>query len=152
MMSGLTEILLTAASTILGGVFIFVAGQVVARFFIEPIHDFKNLLGDIRYSLIFFAREIQTPVPGDKERCDKASEALRKHSSDLPSKAAAIPLYVYALISALTCRFIPRRILVFEASKYLMGLSNAVYNKNRSRNTDSVNKICSLLGFEYIGD
>ena len=150
MKSGLTEILLTAASTILGGVFIFVAGQVVARFFIEPIHDFKTLLGDIRYSLIFFAREIQTPVPGDKERCDKASEALRKHSSDLPSKAAAIPLY--ALISALTCRFIPRRILVFEAARYLMGLSNAVYNKDRSRNTDSVNKICSLLGFEYIDD
>ena len=87
-----------------------------------------------------------TPV-GDREREDKASEALRKLACDLRSKVEAVPFYDrWAVISS---GFLPARANAFEASKCLIGLSNSVQKQDGSdRNSMRVDKIERLLGFE----
>jgi hypothetical protein len=144
-MDELTKIVLTSALTIIGGVIVLVIGQLVSKFMIEPTQELKKLLGDIRYSLVFYAREIHTPVEGDKERCDKAAEVLRKHSSDLRSKVAAVPCYNG--IARVTFGFIPVRTSALEAAKRLMALSNSVHKPDRTRNWDIETVIYRLLGF-----
>ena len=91
-MDDLTKILLTSSLTAIGAVVVFVASQILAKLIIEPIHDLKKALGEIRYALVFHAQAIMTPV-GDREREDKASEALRKLACDLRSKVEAVPFY-----------------------------------------------------------
>ena len=54
-MSELFKILLTSFLTVFSGTVVFVAGQNVSRFFIEPIHEQRRLIGEIAYVLIFYA-------------------------------------------------------------------------------------------------
>jgi hypothetical protein len=50
-MDDLTKILLTSSLTTLGAVVVFVASQALGKLVIEPVHDLKRLLGEIRYRL-----------------------------------------------------------------------------------------------------
>lgn len=147
-MDGLTKILLTSSLTVFGGVFIFVVGQLLGKFVIEPIQDLKKLLGEIRFALVFHAQAILTPV-GDKPGEDEAQKTFRKLSSDLRSKIGAIPFYHYW--SKISCGFLPRKGNALEASKQLMGLSNSVHQSDRSdKNAVRVAKIEKLLNYEAV--
>lgn len=144
----LTRILLTSSLTVIGGVLIFVLGQLLVRFIIEPIQDLKKLLGEIRFVLVFHAPAILTPV-GDKDSEDSAQKALRKASSDLRSKIGVIPFY--RLWSSVSCGFLPGKKNAFEASKLLMGLSNSVHQPNRSdKNVDRIAKVECFLNYESL--
>lgn len=44
-MDDLTKILLTSSLTVLGGVLVFVTGQLIVKFLIEPIHELKKIIG-----------------------------------------------------------------------------------------------------------
>jgi len=83
----------TSAATILGGVIVFVIGQLLAKFLIEPIHDLKKAAGQVRFSLAFCAPTIHTPISRNKERSDKAYDSIMRCSCDLLTKADAIPFY-----------------------------------------------------------
>lgn len=128
--------------TILVGVSIFVTGQIVIKFIIDPIHEFRKLLGEIKYELIFHAQAIQTPM-GTREREDEASNVLRKLSCHLLSRTFAIPFY--RGISLLMPKFLPPKENINDASKWLIGLSNSVHSKNRSDNYKKVNRIEKML-------
>ena len=145
-MDDFTKILLTSSLTAIGAILVFLASQILGKLVIEPIQDLKKTLGEIRYALVFHGQAIMTPV-GDREGEDKASEALRKLACDLRSKVAAVPFY--GRWAAISNGFLPTRTNAFEASKSLIGLSNSVYQQNRSdRNSVRVNKIERLLSFE----
>jgi hypothetical protein len=149
-MDDLTKILLTSSATVIGGVAIFVAGQVIGKFVIEPIHDFKKVLGEIRFSLVFYAQAILTPV-GNIEAENEASKVLRRLSCELASKRAAIPFY--GLWAAVSFGFLPRQRLVSSASEQLMGLSNSLHQKDRSdKNGKRISKIESALGFDAMAE
>lgn len=66
-MDDLSKIVFTSSLTVVGGVLVFVMGQFLSKFVLEPLQDFKTLLDDIRHSLIFYDWEIYTPISGDKE-------------------------------------------------------------------------------------
>jgi hypothetical protein len=147
-MDDLTKILLTSSLTVLGGVFIFVAGQLLGKFIIEPVQDLKKLLGEIRFALIFYAPAILTPT-GDKAGEEDAQKALRRTSCDLRSKVEAIPFY--GTLSFISCGFLPYKKKAFKASTLLMGLSNSVHQPDRSdKNTARITKIEGLLNYEPI--
>jgi len=146
-MDDLTKILLTSSLTVVGGVVVFVAGQLFGKFVIEPIHDLKKLLGEIRFALVFHAQAIYTPV-GNRPMEDAAAAVLRKLSCDLLSKVDAIPFY--SLWSTSSWGFLPSKVNSLSASKQLMGLSNSVHQPDRSKNGDRVAMIGRLLGFESI--
>lgn len=146
-MDDLTKILLTSSVTVVGGVVVFVAGQLFGKFVIEPIHDLKKLLGEIRFALVFHAQAIHTSV-GDRPSEDAAAAALRKLSCDLLSKVGAVPFYF--LWSTSLRGFLPPKVNSLSASKQLMGLSNSVHQPDRSRNADRIAMIERLLSFESI--
>jgi len=98
-MSDLEKILWTSASTILGGVIVFVSGQLLSKFLIEPIQELRKAIGEVRFNLAYYAAIIHSPISRDKERSDKAYDAIMRNSCDLLTKADAIPFY----------RFLPRR-------------------------------------------
>ena len=130
-------------TTILVGVSIFVTGQIIIKFIIDPIHEFRKILGEIKYELIFHAQAIQTPV-GAKEKEDEASNVLRKLSCHLLSRTFAIPFY--RAISLIMPKFLPPKKNIDDASKWLIGLSNSVHSKDRSDNYKKVARIEKMLG------
>lgn len=132
-MSELTKIFLTSALTVLGGIFLLVVGQLVSRIVIDPLIEFKKALGKVRYLLIYHAREIHTPVDGDRERCEKASDAIRQLSSEVSALMEAIPFQ--DAISKFTSGYIPSKAFTESASSALIGISNTVLSKNRETNT-----------------
>jgi hypothetical protein len=139
----LTKIFLTAAVTVVGGVLIFVIGQLVSKFILEPLQDYKQLLGNVSYSLIYFAGEIHTPVPGDTERCQIAHDEIRKLAAGISSYVESIPLYT--VWSWLSFRFIPSRKLTKDAVSALIGISNSVPGNDRSHNGSREETIKRIL-------
>ena len=94
-MSDLEKILWTSASTILGGVILFVIGQLLSKFLIEPIQELRKAIGEVRFNLAFYAPIIHTPISRDKENSDKAYDAIMRNSCDLLTKAHGIPFYSF---------------------------------------------------------
>lgn len=92
-MSDLDKILLTSASTIFGGLTVFVIGQLLSRFLIEPIQEIKKAIGEVRFNLAYYAAIIHTPISRDKERSDAAYDAIMRNSCELLTKVDAIPFY-----------------------------------------------------------
>ena len=100
-MSDLEKILWTSASTIFGGVILFVIGQLLSKFLIEPIQELKKAIGEVRFNLAYHRTIIHTPISRDKEGSDKAYDAIMRNSCDLLTKADAIPFYRF-----LPCQFV----------------------------------------------
>jgi hypothetical protein len=136
-MSDLDKILITSFLTILGGLLVFVAGQFILKFIIDPLHALKKTIGEIEHALIYHAPAIQTPV-GKTEREDAAQEALRKLSCDLRVNIESLPLY--SLLIVLYWK-LPSKKNGLSAASRLIGLSNGVHEKDRSENYDIANFI-----------
>ena len=127
-MSEWIKIILTSTFTVLGGIIVFVFGQVASKLFIEQIHEQSKAISEIIDSLIFFAPlysnpDNRNPPAAEKER-DEASKTLRRHASQLSSKTYAIVWY--RLWEAL--RVVPKRSGVTASCKGLIGLSNNVFS------------------------
>jgi hypothetical protein len=60
-MTPMTEILLTSALTITGGILVIVCGQICIRFFIEPVHELQKAIGDVGDALIYHANLYRGP-------------------------------------------------------------------------------------------
>lgn len=141
-MSELTQIIFTSSLTILGGVLIYVIGQVVSKFFIERIHDQANIVGKINDSLIFFANIYSNPGFSLKDKADEASNRLRQLATLLRSKTYMIPWYGFFE----KIRIVPKLSDINEASGNLIGLSNSLNRESdRSENNKRVNEIRKLL-------
>ncbi|MBI3766880.1 MAG: hypothetical protein HY271_00120 [Deltaproteobacteria bacterium] len=145
-MSELTKIFLTSGLTIFGGVVVFVLGQLIAKFVIEPVYELKQVFAEVRLALIYYAQAIHTPVPGDEKRSDEAAAAIRRHAADLWAKVTSIPCY--GCLSKLWFGFLPDFASCRKAVSQLIGLANSVHKEDRSRNQDRVDKIGRLLGFK----
>jgi hypothetical protein len=104
----------TAAFTIVGGVFVFVVGQVLSKFFIEPLYDLRKVIGEVRFNLAFHAPTIHTPIGGSKERSDKAEAALMKGSCELLADLHAVSLY--GMIRLISFGAIPRKRAIEDAA------------------------------------
>ena len=122
-MSDLEKILLTSALTVLGGVFVFVVGQLVLKFFIEPAHELRKAIAAVRHSFLFFAPDILTPIGRTPESSTKARDALLKGSADLYIWCEAIRCYLP--ISRLLR--LPAKDKVLDAAKWLRGLSTYLH-------------------------
>ncbi len=120
-MSDVANILLGA----LGGVLLYVVGQLLSKFLIDPLHELRKAVGEVRFNLSFHAVTIGTPIGRTEETSEAAHQALMKSSSDLIAKLHAVPLYGltrYLAFGALT----PRS-SVEAAAIQLRGLSTHVH-------------------------
>ena len=135
MLEDLTKILLTSAATIIGGVFVYTAGQVITRFFIDPYHEYRKVVGEIADALIYHANVYMNPGGGSPNepraaRIDATSDTLRQKASLLRVRAYAIPCYnIFA-----KCRLVSRRESIERASGALIGLSNNIFQGDAREN------------------
>lgn len=136
------DVILTSVLTILGGVLIFVTGQIFLKFFIDPIHQLRAHIGRITHSLIFYANVCGNPGSLSIDVEKKASEDLRKLASELMSKTAVIPCYSFWSFLKVVRRLNDIR----TAHKNLIGLSNGVFDKNALKdNNKRVEQIKAAL-------
>jgi hypothetical protein len=124
-MSEPEKIILTACSTLIGGVLLLVATQVIMRFIADPLVDFRRLLGEIAYTLILKSNLLfNLPALAKTEEFQKAfqeaKDDCRKLASRLHAFSAAVPLY--NLLTDLGA--VPQLTNVYKAAGHLIGLSN----------------------------
>lgn len=131
-MTEIVKIFLTAALTIFGGVLVYVMGQLLSKFFIEPTHELKKAIGDVRFILAFHAPVIRTPMARTVERSQEAYEALMKSSCVLLARVNAVPFY--AVLSRRSRGFLPPREAIVDAAVQLRGLSTHVYDTDARAN------------------
>jgi hypothetical protein len=131
-MSELFKIILTASLTVIGGILVFVVGQIIAKFFIEPMHEQFRLIGEIANSLIFYANVYSNPGSGKPDKMDEASKMLRQQASQLMARTHAIRWYkLWQFL-----RIVPKYVDVIEASRNLIGPSNSIHQGNPMVNND----------------
>lgn len=112
---------------VLGGILVYVIGQLLSKFFIEPLYELRKTIGEIRFNLSFHGATILTPDNRSKENSDAARDALLKNSSDLFTKLHAVPLYLVARIASFGT--LPRSKDIERAVVILRGLSTYMYEK-----------------------
>lgn len=131
-MTELEKIFVTSAVTIGGGVFLYVIGQLISKFLIEPTHELKKAIGEVRFNLAFHAPVIHTPISRNPERSQKAYEALMKSSCDLLARVNAIPFY--SRLSSLSRGFLPAKQAIVDSAVQLRGLSTYVHETDAKAN------------------
>jgi len=141
-MTELEKIFLTSAVTIFGGLFVYVAGQLLSKFLIEPTHELKKTIGEVRFNLSFYEPIIHTPISRNPERSQKAYEALTKCSCDLLERVNAIPFYTK--LSSLSRGFLPPKQSIVESAVQLRGLSTYVHETGPKAN-DSLDTIAKWV-------
>lgn len=146
-MEELFKIFQTPGLTILGGVIIFVIGQIILRFIIEPILELNRIRGEIAYSLIFYAnvyrnaRPEYTDLREDTKMRDDVQKIFREQASRLCPKASIIPWFkIWELL-----KIVPKFQNVTAAAEELIGLSNSIHDVKMEFNGIRREKIANLL-------
>ena len=135
-----------------GGITVYIVGQLLSKFFIEPLYELRKVVGEVRFNLVFHAPTIHTPIGRSKETSDAAQEALLKSSCDLIAKLYAVPLYETTRLFSFGV--LPPRKAVESAAVQLRGLSTYVHEEGEKANVsieiivNRVAKIESLLGLK----
>lgn len=127
-MSGeLFKIILTSCLTIIGGIFIYTVGQIISKFFIEPIHEQKKIIAEINDVLIFYANQFYLYSEKD-DNADKIVDKIRSLSTELRARTSFIPCY--RMLSRM--KWVLKEERIQEACTALIGLSNSVYKTDHS--------------------
>lgn len=138
----------TVFATVIAGVLTYVAGQLVLKLVIEPVHELRKTIGEISHLLIERANIIGNPGYPPEDVIAATSEELRKQSAKLHAHLYLVPAY-----DAMARVFrLPARAAVLEASSNLIGLSNSIFRDRP--NLDRINakrreKVCDSLGIYF---
>lgn len=144
-MSELFKIILTSSLTIFGGIVVLTMGQIIAKFFIEPIHEHFRLIGEINDSLIYYANVYCNAGLGKKEVMDEAQNVLRRRASQLMAKTHIIRCYKFCQ----SLKVVHKRADIMEARKKLILLSNSIHDAQLGeKNTEIVEQIEELLNIK----
>lgn len=143
-MNGWDGLLVTALLAVL----VFVAGQAVLRFVLEPIQEQRKLIGEVAHALLFYANVYhieQFEEPGEQRRqeLDEARTALRGLAGRLQGSLWTIPAYD----SLARIGWVRRKEDVLAASMELVGWSNSLYGSRGSEMRDKRRRIIAeVLG------
>jgi hypothetical protein len=119
-MNGWDGALVAAVSAIL----VFTAGQIVQRFFLEPIQEQQRLIGEVAHALLFYAN--RGPYGFTQEELNETRDHLRGLAGQLRASIFYIPLY--DTVVRLSAR-VPQKENVLEAATQLVGWSNGLYHE-----------------------
>lgn len=134
------DLVLTSSFTVLGGVLIFVLGQIILKFIVEPLYEQSKLIGEITASLIYY---IDLKAGGRFKMIDnkESTIVLRKQASDIIWRTYAIPVYwLWTILGR------PAVVNVIRASKELILLSDNVDEIDAER----VQRIARFLKIEIL--
>lgn len=141
---GVVKPVVDALGTIVPATAIFVIGQALTRFVLEPIQEQARTVGRIAFCLLAYAD--LDPHSHKIERLDEASRALRELAAQLRASRRVIPGYgFFALIRCV----ISRRVLL-ESSAALVHWSNEVYNGNTRIYRERLAKLLKVPGLDLV--
>jgi hypothetical protein len=133
---------LKIALTAFGGICIFVFGQILSKFFIEPIYEQKKSIGQIAHFLLYYAGQISSPGKDDIDGIrTKASDQFRLLSCELEAKAYSIPLYCLWSYMGL----IIKKEKIQECHADLIFISNSLFNGKSKENREARERIKKIL-------
>lgn len=132
---------LKIALTVVTGVAVFVLGQIIQKWFIEPIQDQRKTIGRIANYLNFYANV--DPELSSPEDMKEAKRNIRGLSSSLHESLTLIPCYW--LLSTLW--IVPKRKAVLDAASNLIGMSNTLRSGDM---TDKQNEVAHALKIKHM--
>jgi hypothetical protein len=137
----LQRIIVTALTTVAGGVTVLVVGQLVGRFLIEPIYEQRKLRGKIADTLIYYAHIYADSFDRPSDDVREASDKFRRLAAELMARTVGIPGYRW--LGRL------RIILPFEAitsaRRGLIGLSNTLHKADWQRKHQLASQVALAL-------
>ena len=131
---------LKIALTVLAGVSVFVAGQIIQKWFIEPIIEQRQLTGKIIHAIVFHAATHQET--SSEQEVSKARVALRDLASQALQSVVTIPCY--SLLAKLH--------LVYKKGTMInvaIKLDNYANNLRQYGTLTPQQEIMKLLGLDY---
>lgn len=112
--------------TIFAGVSVFVSGQLISKFIIDPIQRQKEIIGEIIFALSFYGNQFPfLDNHGNIVNIDElrqSSQKIRKHASDIRSTRCSIPFYKFWARMSI----VPDAGSIEEVSSNLIGWSNSL--------------------------
>jgi hypothetical protein len=137
-------------TTVVAGVLIFVGGQLLSRFLVDPLHEWRKLKGEIAHALVFYSNVHVAPRLHSVEFGEEAMKHYRDLASQLWQRVHAIPCHrLFVLL-----RLVPSWKRVQAASSGLIGLSNSVFetdplhHMDRNKMRERVREALGLRDFE----
>lgn len=122
----LLNIFMTSALTILGGVLIYVIGEIVAKFFIVPIYEQRLIISQIIDAAVFYSNRVNAWEINEEN--EKIVNEFRSLSTKLRAKTYFIPLYFLCEKYG----FVLFKKDVDYIAEKLIGLSNSIYRREGS--------------------
>ena len=125
-MSEWMKIILTAAVTVTGGVFVFALSQLLQRLVLDPLDQQRRVIADIDVVLTYRAWAYATPGDPDRgrdSRRDEAEEECRHLASRLIATTNAIRWWTASECLGAICREDAR-----VARQHLIGIANRIYH------------------------
>jgi len=159
-------------NVVISGVTVFILGEIFVRFFLTPLHKFKELKGEIASILLFHAnnygneyKNIDDAIgsAGGEERVikerieslkmwnsdlSKASDETRAVAAKLIAVAEGIPFY--KLLAKIN--IVPSKEDIMSAKRNLIGLSNSFSANQQTASAERSDEICKVLKIEFMNE
>src|SRR6202011_1465376 len=134
--------MLTAVLILVVGGVLLLASQFVAEGIIKPYVEYRKVLADISYTLIYYANIIVTAPAGSKrEEHAEISERLRQLSARLRSAITALPFHELMRLF----QMIPSQERIQEAAARLVRISNLLLETEQKRH-DKIRQDMAAIG------
>jgi hypothetical protein len=138
----MSDVLMTLALTVAGGLVVYGATQLAQRFWLEPVTELTKALGRASYVTEYYANVYTAPGIVPAELTAEASKELRKCACELRASLRAVRSYRAFRI----LRQLPPRDTVERAATVLIGLSNASKEEDARDAWKEANELKTLLG------
>jgi hypothetical protein len=142
-MSEAMKIILTAAATLLGGLFLLVLKQI----FIEPIYELRKLIGEVSYHVFLSRALIENTVissqtePDKLKELDKTTDKFKDLSARLRATVNVVPLFGLLTV----CGFVRSKAKLLDAAGSLSVLSYCKYENDKEKVSKEVEKLFDTL-------
>ncbi|MDD4876260.1 MAG: hypothetical protein PHQ86_03905 [Dehalococcoidales bacterium] len=157
------KIILTSGLTVIGGVLVYIVGQIISKLFLDPINAQSKAIEDISETLVYYANTYSNPTVDINQfninkDYQETRQALRKRASVLVARTNAVKCYSFFVKN----NFVLSRNTINKVSEDLIGLSNNlhIYTHGKpeslqdaiAKNNGLVLEIRNLLGLPEMKD
>jgi hypothetical protein len=134
--------MLTAALTLIAVFVVLLVSQFAAEGVIKPYVEYRKVLADVSFTLIYYANLIvSTPAHSKREEQAEISERLRQLSARLRSAITALPFH--ELMRML--RLVPSQDTIHDAAARLIRMSNLLLETEQKRH-DEIRQDMAAIG------
>ena len=121
---------------------VFLVSQFVAEGVIKPYVEYRKVLADISYTLIYFAHIIiSEPASWKRDEQAEISERLRQLSARLRAAITALPFHDLMRLF----RLIPPQDRIYDAAARLVRMSNLLLETEQKRH-DEIRQDMAAIG------